>query len=642
MTITTTGRRHHAEHPLGDHAALRTALRESNLPTLLMVHTQLTHDETFLEKFAPHLRSPFSGQPTDVPPALEQELRERMFVLLTRDAPLAERPLPRELMQKMMSVGVGERVEDEFVPLLLDQMALEKPVPRRQHPGRALPAPDFKVAVIGAGMGGIAAGVKLADAGYEFEIFEKNPEAGGTWWENTYPGVGVDTPSHFYSLSFALNPEWNHYHPKGRDMQDYLLRVVDEFDLRKRIRFDTRVLSCVLDEPAARWRVTVQREGESPRVIEANAVFVAQGIVNRPAIPALPGLEAFRGPVMHSARWDHGVKLAGKRVVQIGTGASGAQIAPAIAPEAAHLTIIQRSRHWVMNNPEVCVPVSEGVKWALRHIPYYAEWFRFRVYWFAADGLFANVLRDPAWPNQEMSVSAQNEAMLQYCLAHYRAKLGDRPDLLAKIVPDFPVFSKRIIMDAGWLDTLRREDVTLEADAIERITETSLVTSTGTEHPADVIVLATGFRVSRMLGSLSVIGRGGRDLGEEWGEEDPRAYLGMMVPGFPNLFISPGPNSAPNHAAGQNLVSEVQVHYMIEALDFARANAARTIEPTQEAYDAFNAQIDARMPRMIWSHPKARSYYRNSKGRVFLSWPYRLVDYWTATRGPEPEDMQLG
>jgi len=613
-------------NPFVDRAALRAALEAANVPTLLMVHTQLTHDEGFLEKFAPHLHSPFSRQADDVPPHLEEELRERMFALLTGDSPIPSRPLPRELMQRMMSVGVGEPVDDEFVPLLLEQMALEKPAPRKARPGRSLPPADFKVVVIGAGMGGIAAGVKLADAGYEFEIFEKNPEAGGTWWENTYPGVGVDTPSHFYSFSFALEPEWNHYHPKGRDMEDYFLRVVERFGLRERIRFRTRVLSCLFDETSARWRVTVEREGEAPRVVEANAVFVAQGIVNRPQIPTLPGIESFRGPVMHSAQWDSSVNLAGKRVAQIGTGASGAQIAPAIAPDVAHLTIFQRSRHWVLNNPEVSTPVSEGVKWALRHIPHYAEWFRFRVYWFAADGLFPNVLRDPDWPNQEMSVSAHNEEMLQYCLAHYRQKLGDRPDLLEKIVPDFPVFSKRIVMDAGWLDTLRRENVTLEADPIARVGEDSIVTTSGREHPADVIVLATGFQVSRMLGSLEVIGRGGRDLGAEWGEEDPRAYLGMMVPGFPNFFVSPGPNSAPNHAAGQN---------------HARTKGAATIEPTQQAFLAFNARIEARMPQMIWSHPKARSYYRNSKGRVFLSWPYRLVDYWTATRGPRPEDMRL-
>jgi 4-hydroxyacetophenone monooxygenase len=639
---SANARSREGEGALADVEALRTALREANVPTLLMVHTQRTHDEAFLEKFAPHLHSTFSGIPNDVPPALEEELRERLSALLSRGGAQGEQSLPRALMQKMMSIGVGETVADEFVPLLLDQMALERPVPRTQRPRRSLPPPDFKVVVIGAGLGGIAAGVKLADAGYAFEIFEKNPGAGGTWWENRYPGVGVDTPSHFYSLSFALNPDWNHYHPKGRDMRDYLVGVVERFGLREHIRFETRVLACVLDPASERWRVTTQTGAEPPRTTVADAVFVAQGILNRPAIPEIPGLDRYRGAMMHSARWDERVKLAGKRVALIGTGASGAQIGPAIAPDGAHLTVFQRSRHWVLNNPEVMTPVTPGVKWALRHIPHYAEWFRFRVYWFAADGLFTNVLRDPAWPDQTLSVSATNEGIRQYCLAHYRAKLGDRPDLLEKLVPDFPVFAKRIVMDAGWLDTLRRENVTLEVDPIDHATPSSIVTKTGIEHPVDVIALATGFQVARMLGDLRVVGRGGRDLGVEWGSEDPRAYLGVMVPGFPNLFISPGPNSAPNHAAGQNLVSEAQVNYMIEALDYARAQGKRTIEPTQAAYDVFNARIEARMPRMIWSHPKAESYYRNSKGRVFLSWPYRLVDYWAATRGPNPDDVQLG
>jgi 4-hydroxyacetophenone monooxygenase len=295
-----------------------------------------------------------------------------------------------------------------------------------------------------------------------------------------------------------------------------------------------------------------------------------------------------------------------------------------------------------MSNPEVDQPVTEGVKWALRLIPMYAEWFRFRVYWFAADGLFANVLRDPEWPNQERSVSAHNEAMLQYALGHYRKKLADRPDLLEKILPDAPIFSKRIVMDAGVLDTLKRSNVSLETDAIARVTENAIVTTSGREIPVDVIVLATGFEVSKMLGTLRVIGRGGRDLGAEWGAEDPRSYLGILHPGFPNYFMIVGPNSAPNHAAGQNLISEAQVHYIIECLDYALAHGKRTLEPTQIAFEAFNAQIDARMPQMIWSHPKATSYYRNSKGRVFLSWPYRLVDYFDVTRGPKPEDVELG
>lgn len=625
-----------------DREALRDALAVANLETLLMVHTQLTQDEAFLEKFAPHIKPLYGPAPSDVPESLANELRERLEKLLSQEAPPAIPPLPPALMQKMMSIGAGEPVEDEFIPLLLDQMAFEKTVPRRSWPGRMPPQKDFHVVVIGAGLSGICAGVKLGEAGYAYTIFEKNEDAGGTWWENVYPGVGVDTPSHFYSFSFAQSADWNEYHPRGADMRAYFLSVFDRFGLREHTEFETRVLGCEWVEATSRWRVSVQKRGEPVRVVEADAVLLAHGIVNRPSIPKLPGLEKFQGPVMHTTRWDPAVPLAGRRIAQIGTGASGAQLAVAIAPAAEHLVVFQRSRHWLLNNPSAGQRVPEGVKWALRNIPKYAEWYRFRAYWFAADGLFPNVLRDPAWPHQDRSVSAHNDAMRELTLAYYREKLADRPDLLAKVVPDIPIFCKRIVMDTGYLDTLKRPNVELETDPIDHVTATSIVTKSGRAYPVDVIALATGFEIAKMLGPLRVIGRDGRDLGAEWGEEEPRAYIGCQVPGFPNFFMTGGPNSAPNHAAGQNIVSERQVHYMIECLDHARAQGKKTIEPTQAAFEAFNRQIDERMPQMIWSHPKAKSYYRNSKGRVYLSWPYRLIDYWNVTRGPRPEDVVLG
>jgi len=627
--------------PLQDSEALRRALRESNVPTLLMVHTQLTRDQEFLERFVPYIHSPFSGIPNDIPPALEEELRERLFKILTRQNAKVDQPLSPQLMRKMMSVGVGEPVAEEFVPLLLEQMGFEKPTPRVEIPERPLPPPGFKVLVIGAGLTGIAAGINLREAGYEYVIIEKNPEIGGTWWENIYPGVGVDTPSHFYSYSFELNSEWSCYNPKGPEMQAYLLRCVAKYGIRDHIVFNTRVMSCRFNDKSRTWAVTVRSNDGTERTLEANAIINAHGPVNRWVWPDIPGLASFAGVRMHTAAWDASVSLKGKRVALIGTGASGAQVGPAIEKDAAHLTVFQRSKHWVLFNPEMNHAVPEGAKWAMQHIPHYLTWFRFRVYWTAADGLFANVLVDPNWPHQEHSVSAHNEGVRQYCLGYLRSKLAARPDLLEKMTPDYPVFGKRIVLDAGWVDMMLRDNVTLETDPIERVTVDSIVTRSGTEHKVDVIVCATGFNVAKMLGSLTVIGRNGRSLGQEWGEEDARSYLGVTVPGYPNFFLTVGPNSAPNHAAGQNLISEAQIHYIIECLDLLVANRAATIEPTQAAYEAWNAQIDERMKQMIWSHPKAKSYYRNSKGRVFLSWPYRLVDYWTQTRKPVRENFKL-
>jgi len=624
-----------------DREALSRALLESNVPTLLMAYVHLTQDEELLDRFAPHIHSPFSGIPNDIPAALLEELRRRLFDRLTSAQVQSDTPLSPELMRKMMSIGVGEPVAPEFVPLLLEQMGFEKPVPRREIPGRVAPPADFKVLVIGAGLTGIAAGIKLAEAGYNYHIIEKNPEIGGTWWENIYPGVGVDTPSHFYSYSFEVNGEWNYYNPKGPEMQAYLLRVVAKYGIRNNIVFNSRVIACEFYEAAHLWRVTVRASDGTERVFQANAIINAQGPLNRWTWPNIPGFDDFKGMKMHTAAWNPDVSLTGKRIALIGTGASGAQVGPAAAAQAAHLTVFQRSKHWVLFNPEMNHAVPEGAKWAMKHIPHYLTWFRFRVYWTAADGLFANVLKDPNWTQSDLSISAHNEAVRQYCLGYLQTKLGGRPDLLEKLTPDYPVFGKRIVLDAGWIDMMVRDNVTLESDPIEKITADSIITRSGHEHKIDILICATGFNVAKMLGSLIVIGRNGRSLGAEWGEEDPRSYLGVTVPGYPNFFLTVGPNSAPNHAAGQNIISEAQVHYIIECLDLVVAKRASTIEPTQQAYEAWNAQIDKRMEQMIWTHPKAKNYYRNSKGRVFMSWPYRLVDYWTQTRAPIQENFKL-
>jgi 4-hydroxyacetophenone monooxygenase len=627
--------------PMQDTKALRAALEEANLHTLLMVYVHLTHDETMLDVFRNYITPPYALPAVAIPDEYQELLREKLLhVLTTPDAAREEDPSDK-LMQKMMSVGVAEEVHDEFLPLLFEQCGFRQPTPRKEIPERAAPPASFKVLVIGAGLTGLAASVKLEEAGYEHVVIEKNPEVGGTWWENRYPGVGVDTSSHFYSYSFEISPEWNQYHPHGADMQNYLLHVADKYDLRRKIRFNTMVTKLVYDDAACMWDVTVRGPDGAEEVIRVNAVLNAHGPVNRAKWPTIPGLEDFRGPKMHTATWDSSVDIRGKRVAVIGTGASAAQLVPAIAPEVGQLTVFQRSKHWAIFNPEIMKEVTDGVKFALRYIPHYREWFRFRAYWFEADGLFVNVLKDPEWPESDLSVSALNEGMRQWALAHMESKFADRPDLKEKLTPDFPIFSKRILMDAGWFDALKRDNVHLEVEGIERITPTGIRMADGRELEFDVIVCATGFDVANMLGNLTVIGRGGRSLRDEWGFDDPRSYLGVTVPGYPNYFLTVGPNSAPNHAAGQNLVSEVQINYFIECLDWLNAADRKALEPRQDAFEAWNEKIAERMQQMIWSHPKSKSYYKNSKGRNFLSWPYRLVDLWYEMRGPVKEHFEL-
>ena len=637
MTDTASATLPNATLPIRDHARLLEALAQSEVAPLLMVYTHYARDEAFLDRCAPFIGSIFDPQ-KQAPEELVQELRERLFALLTQDPPPRDTPPSPELFEKMLSTAVAEPVGREFVPMLQEQMGFCPPELRSERPQRTAPDDKFKVLVIGAGLTGLLAAIKLREAGYAFEVIEKNPEIGGTWWENTYPGCAVDTPSHFYSYSFELNPDWSHYTPNGPEFQRYLLDITDRYALRPSISFNTSVTECRFDEARDCWLVTVADKSGS-RVVVANAVINAHGPLNRWKYPDLPGLQDFGGALMHTADWDHSVSLKGKRVALLGTGASGVQVGNAIVEEVAHLTVLQRSRHWLMPNHHIEVP--EAVRWAQRHIPHYAQWLRFRAFWFAADGLFENIRIDPDWPHPERSISALNDAVRDYCLQNYQAKLANRPDLLQKLLPDYPVFGKRIVMDINWLENLCRDNVSLETTQIDRIENNAIVLSDGRRIEVDVIVCATGFDTANMVGTMEVIGRDGRNLRNEW-QDDPRAYLGVAVPGYPNYFLTVGPNSAPNHAGGQNITSESQIHYILECLEMIRNKGAATLEPTVAACEQFNEAVDEALQGLIWLHPSApQSYYKNARGRNVMSCPYRLVDYWWMTRAPKPEDFQL-
>jgi len=628
--------------PMEHTPELDTALEAANLHTLLMVYVHLTHDEAMLETFKVHIHPPYTNPDYTIPQDCIDDLREKLrYVLTTPGAARGDDP-PLRLLQKMMTVGIGEAVEDEFIPMVLEQSGFERAAPRKGRPGRTPPPPGFKVLVIGAGLTGLLASIELERAGYDHIVIEKNEEVGGTWWKNRYPGVGVDTPSHFYSYSFEISPEWNHYHPHGADMREYFRSVADKYDLRRNIRFETRVHSLAFDSQEAVWHVTVEELKTGKReVIKANAVFNAFGTADRWSLPEIPGIESYEGVITHSAGYDETIDLKGKKVAVIGTGASSAQIVSTIAEEVGELTVFMRTKHWMINNPEVTKEVPEPVKWALRHIPHYKEWFRFRVFWFAADGLYPNVVKDPSYPEDGIAVSALNEGMRQYALSHMRHKLAGRPDLLEKLTPDFPIFSKRIVMDAGWFDALVQPHVTLDDTPIAEITPTGIRMENGTEYSFDVIICATGFQHGKLVKDLAISGREGHDLATDWADEEERAYLGTTIPGYPNYFMSVGPNAGPNHAGGLNIVSEAQVHYMIECLDLMNARGASTIEPTQAAFERHNKRIDDRMKCMIWTHPKAHSYYQNSKGRPVGPWPFRLVDMWNEMRSPIAEDYRI-
>ncbi len=422
---------------------------------------------------------------------------------------------------------------------------------------------------------------------------------------------------------------------------DYFRGVADGCGLRPLIRFGTEVTSVELDEATTTWSLQLVTDDGREEALEVQAVVSAVGQLNRPSLPDILGVERFEGPAFHSARWDHDVELAGKRVVVIGTGASAAQLIPVVAEQAADLTIFQRTPAWFIPTPDYHDPVAPEVQWLFRNVPGYANWYRFWIFWRNVEGLMPAATVDPSWDGGERSVSEVNDLMRQLLAGYIEAEFADRPDLLAHVVPDYPPFAKRFIRDNGiWARTLKRDDVHLVTEHIAEIVPDGVRTVDGTVHPADVIIYGTGFQASDFLTPMKVVGRGGVDLHARWGG-DARAYLGITLPGFPSFFLLYGPNT--NIVVNGSIIffSECEVHYVLGCVRALFETGARALDPRPEAHDAYNERVDAENLRMAWGVSSVHSWYKNRTGRSAQNWPFSLLEYWQLTREPDLEDYEL-
>jgi 4-hydroxyacetophenone monooxygenase len=498
----------------------------------------------------------------------------------------------------------------------------------------------FRVLIIGGGVSGLCMAIKCKEAGIPFVIAEKNPSIGGTWFENRYPDCGVDTPSYLYSFSFA-QAQWPEYFSKGHAVQNYLERVTEDYGLTDSIRLNTKVQSAEYDEQSNLWKVTTSVEGGPDSVEHYNAVISAVGQLNQPKIPALPGLEDFEGTAFHSARWPEDADLAGKRVAVVGTGASAMQFVPVVAQAAEHLSIFQRSPQWVAPNEEYGTAVSDAVHVLIAEVPFYGAWYRMRQAWTFGDKVHATLTRDPGWEHAERSVNSVNDGHRRYFTRYMTVELGERTDLLEKVVPSYPPFGKRMLLDNGWFSALTRPNVELVTDRIARVEPTGVVTEAGTFHEADTLVLATGFENLRLLGTVDVRGRDGRSLRDSWGDDDARAYLGMTMPGFPNFFCLYGPNTNLGHGGSLIFLSECQVRYIVDLFTQMIDKGIAAVDCAQEVHDSYNERVDKAHEGLIWTHEGMDTWYRNGAGRVVANSPWTLLEHWRMTQEPDLADYEL-
>lgn len=619
--------------------SLARVVEDAHLPALLVTLAHITGDPGLLKdawrpKYVPYTDNRMGG----LSPTAQAELRAVAQEILADLFSKPSIPLPHaseEMLQRMMSFVAGADVPPRYLPFMRDELGLD---------GEAAKEPPselarLKVVVIGAGMSGILAAIRLKKAGVAFELIERNADVGGTWFENTYPGCRVDSQNHIYCYSLAPNHDWPQHYSTQPVLLRYFKDCVEKFGLREHLRLQTSVDEAAFDEASGKWKVRLTRPDGSRDEIAADAVISAVGQLNKPRIPDYPGRDSFKGPQFHSARWRHDVDLRNKRVAVVGTGASAYQIAPAIAAAARHLDIYQRSAPWMAPTPDYYQDVGEGQKWLLHNLPGYANWYRFWLFWTITDGVYAAAKVDPAWDRSDNSISAANRAIRDVLVARMKDQIGERADLVDKVVPKFPFGGKRTLRDSGeWIPMLKRSNVELVTQKIARITPDGIVTEDGVEHPTEVIIYGTGFHASRFLEPLRIVGRGGIELTSEWAD-DARAYLGMTVPGYPNFFCIYGPNT--NLVVNGSIVffSECSMDYIMGCLELLARRPGATMEPRTEVFDRYNERVDAMNRRMAWGLDGISNWYKNASGRVTQNWPFPLVDYWEATRAPNPGDF---
>ncbi|MGV0743953.1 flavin-containing monooxygenase [Mycolicibacterium sp. XJ870] len=619
-------------------ADIEAALEQVSIPTLLLSLVHITGNPRWIREFkqAGLFLNEVQGFMSE-----EDKARARAAALPVivdyrdRGCPVPD-PLPADLVKEMLDWAACEPVDDDNLPLMLEELDLEAVDPRRPTPLTGVE--NFSVIVIGCGESGVLAGVRLKQAGIPFTIVEKNAGPGGTWWENSYPGARVDVANHFYCYSFEPSNHWDHFFAEQPELRQYFSDVVDRHDLRPHIRWNTEVVSAAWEDEA--WNVTV-RSSDGTETLKANAVITAVGQLNRPQIPDFPGAETFEGPSFHSAAWDHSVDVTGKRVALIGAGASGFQIAPAIADKVEHLTVFQRTAQWMFPNPMYHEPVADGVRWAMEHLPYYGRWYRFLLLWPGADKGLDAARVDPNYADQENAVSDINAIARIMFTDWITTQVGDDPQLLAKVLPDYPATGKRTLQDNGsWLGTLKRDNVDLIRTPIERITPTGVVTTDGAAFDVDIIVYATGFRATDVLFPMAITGRDGIDLHDVWGQR-PYAYRGITVPGFPNFFMTYGPGTHLAHGGSLILNSELQMRYINQCLEHLITEGIQTIEPLPEPTKVWHKRSQKEIRKTVWAHPSIKhSYFKNADGEIHTVSPWRLSEYRAAIHEPVWSDFQ--
>jgi cation diffusion facilitator CzcD-associated flavoprotein CzcO len=481
---------------------------------------------------------------------------------------------------------------------------------------------EFHTVVIGTGFSGLGMAIQLKrDGRDDFVVLEKAGDVGGTWRDNTYPGCACDIQSHMYSFSFAQNPGWTRSFSPQPEIWDYLRKVTDRYRLRDHIRFGVEVTGARWDADERRWHVATSDGDYTARFVVAGI-----GALHIPNIPALPGIETFRGETFHSADWNHDYDLTGKRVAVVGTGASAIQFVPRIAQDTEQLTIFQRTPPWIMPKPDHAMP--NWVKTLFRLVPGAQRLYRNAIYWFLES-------RASGFNGRPLLMRLASKI----ALANMHRSVQD-PELRRKLTPDYVMGCKRVLIANDYYPALTRENVELNTSGISAVTEHGVVDGDGVEHEVDAIIYGTGFHVTDAFDYLDVTGVAGRDLAKEWQASGIQTHLGITVAGYPNLFFLLGPNTGLGHNSVVFMI-ESQIRYVSQAMALADRAGVAALDTRESAQAEFQSDIQRKLAGGVWTRGGCTSWYLDSRGVNRTIWPGFTWRYWLRTRKLDPAVFDL-
>jgi cation diffusion facilitator CzcD-associated flavoprotein CzcO len=499
-------------------------------------------------------------------------------------------------------------------------MALQAVVPQERrsstvsHAHGAAPRDTDHILIIGAGFAGLGMAIRLKQAGIDdFTILEGAERLGGTWRDNTYPGIACDIPSHLYSYSFEPNPNWSRFFGPQKEILAYLEHCADKYGILPHIRFNTRASGATFDERTGLWTLeTTDGQRFTGRVVVSGAGHA----LTKPVYPDIPGRDTFEGKSMHSSRWDHSYSLEGKSVAVVGTGASAIQIIPSIGGKVARMDVYQRTASWVTPKPDRTFSRSEQA--LFRDKPGVQKFARTAIYWFLETMALGYV------------VEPRLNKIREYMSTRYLERKVRDPELRKKLTPNFRLGCKRILISNDYYDTLQQDNVELVTDAIAEIKPHSIVTKDGKERPVDVIIYATGFETAEAKPPFKITGRDGKSLADAW-KDGIEAYLGSTIPGFPNSFLLLGPNTGLGHSS-MIFMMESQFNYVLDAIRTMREKRAKSVELKSEVSAEYNRRLQKRLEGTVWNSGGCSSWYLTSGGKNTTAWPGFTFEFRLKTR----------